>query len=191
MPLVTSHRAVSEWRRVSLSEFCIVRDLQLHHACSSGNTLFVSLILFPQLSLLQEPQTTVIHNPVDGIKVHPSPPPRPRSHPQRHLVTPCPVTAKLRNRDPQALVCSPVWCLSVPSVCLPSWPCVWMHVSDGEGVRWWTGCLVVSHCPSVFRLSRFQWFLLLAEQKPVSSLRPSPALSGLRVAAATVVVGAA
>uniref|UniRef100_A0A3B4VP87 calcium/calmodulin-dependent protein kinase n=1 Tax=Seriola dumerili TaxID=41447 RepID=A0A3B4VP87_SERDU len=33
-------------------------------------------------SFLQEPQTTVIHNPVDGIKVHP-PPPRPPRPPPR------------------------------------------------------------------------------------------------------------
>lgn len=53
-----------------------------------------SLLLFRPLSpfFLQEPQTTVIHNPVDGIKVHPPPLPPSlhsfTSHPCLHSVSP-------------------------------------------------------------------------------------------------------
>lgn len=76
--------------------------------------------------------------------------------------------------------------LSVPSVCLPWWwPCVCRCMGAVGRVRdggdWLLGCVTLPLC--VPTVGGVHWFLLLAEQKPVSSLRPSPALSGLAAAA--------
>uniref|UniRef100_A0A672I585 calcium/calmodulin-dependent protein kinase n=1 Tax=Salarias fasciatus TaxID=181472 RepID=A0A672I585_SALFA len=54
----------------------------------------LSLLSFSPFSL-QEPQTTVIHNPVDGIKVYPPPPPL---HPLHHLIS-CPDLPRARKQE--------------------------------------------------------------------------------------------
>lgn len=116
--------------------------------------------------------------------LNPPPPPSPSASSlyslSRHRVAPKP-------RPAEWPVCAVESGVSLCTFCVPSVVavCVSMHGSGGESAGWWsTGCLVVSHCPScVQTVGGVHWFLLLAEQKPVSSLRPSPALSGLAAAA--------
>ena len=99
---------------------------------------------------LQEPQTTVIHNPVDGTKVHP-PPPSPPPPPS--------ISLSLHFSSSSSLsfcVGSLLQDLCFEFLCVHLF-CICMHGSGGASVsrRSCGGGVfltVVLHCPSVFRL---------------------------------------
>lgn len=109
-----------------------------------------SLLFFHPLSpfFLQEPQTTVIHNPVDGTKVHPPPlPPSLKSSYLSSLLTGVLTVRSLsvwliNCKKPVGFLCS----VEVLSVRLRASRCVLMHAGTERAQ-----CLVVSHCPFVFR----------------------------------------
>lgn len=84
-------------------------------------------------------------------------------------------------------MCSPVWCLSLYLLCAfrgGGRVCVDAWERRGECGMVETGCLVVSHCPSVFRLSAvFAGFCCLLSKSPCRHFDLTLTLSGLAAAA--------
>lgn len=128
--------------------------------------------LFSPFSL-QEPQTTVIHNPVDGTKVHP--PPLPSTslfivlflfihHPRLHPFSLC------VNKAIFGKTCFlEDSCISLnifTHLCVHLFICLFVHEEDGESVSCWSSCRVFGCVilPLCVQTNGAQWFLLLAEQ---------------------------